>query len=188
MARAAMTWKRAVADELSRCYAPGRRFSLTDFYRKSEDRLQAMYPANTAVRDTMRQVMQRLRDEGLLEFHGRGEYTYRGLNLNRSGPRAWGSPDLAQAAYELAARITDETQGAAREYLVIARADDPGSALHRLILAGQASPTFLTLHRAHRLDLSFENLVLEQGDRLGLERPLLVAASDRLAYFNQDDP
>lgn len=174
-----MTWKREVADELARAYRSGEEFTLVDFYARAEARLQARYPANTTVRDTMRQVMQRLRDDGLLEFLGNGRYVYRGVPPADPAPR---SP-LAQAVWELAARITDETKIAARDYIAIARATDPETRLRQLIDRGPAGDTFVALYAQGRLDLSLESFVVELGGRYALGPHLIVAAANRLAYY-----
>ncbi len=179
-----MTWKRAVADELARSYRAGQEFTLLDFYARAEARLQSLYPANTTVRDTMRQVMQRLRDDGVLEFLGNGRYVYRGTSV--APPPTARSP-LAQAAWDLAARVTDETKIAARDYVAIARASDPEAELRSLIGSGRASTTFLSLYQGGRLDLSLEQFVVELGGRYALEPRVIVAAADRLAYYQGGD-
>ncbi|MDF9717343.1 hypothetical protein [Nocardioides sp. ChNu-99] len=179
------TWKQAVADELARLYRPGQEFTLTDFYRRAEARLQAMYPDNTTVQATIRQILQRHRDSGLLTFHGNGRYTYNGahrptqrLEASRSG--------LAEAAYQLAARVTAETKIAATDYLAVARASDPESALRELVLGGHAGATFLALNAAGRLDLSMERLTIELAGEYELGADLVSAAADRLAYFESE--
>ena len=48
-------------------------FTLDDVYAH-EARLQAIYPGNNNVRPKIRQQLQVLRDQGLLEFTGRGRY------------------------------------------------------------------------------------------------------------------
>jgi type II restriction enzyme len=48
-------------------------FSLRDVY-SSEDGLARLHPANRHVRDKIRQQLQVLRDLGILEFLGRGQY------------------------------------------------------------------------------------------------------------------
>jgi len=50
------------------------RFSLDDVYA-SEDRLQRTYPDNRNVRPKIRQQLQVLRDQGFIEFLGRGRYS-----------------------------------------------------------------------------------------------------------------
>lgn len=179
------TWRQAVADELARLYRPGQDFTLTDFYRRAEERLQAMYPANTTVRDTIRNILQRHRESGLLTFHGDGRYTYNGTHgqpQREDAPRR----GLAEAAYELAARITAETQIAATDYLAVARASDPERALRALVLGGRAGATFLALNVAGRLDLSMERLTIELAGQLELGVDLVSAAADRLAYFESE--
>lgn len=176
-----MTWKRAVADELARSYRIGQEFTLFDFYARAEARLQSLYPANTTVRDTMRQVMQRLRDEGLLEFLGNGRYVYRGASA--APPTRQARSPLAQAVWELAARVTDETKIAARDYVAIARAADPESRLRSHIDSGRASGTFLSLYQSGRLDLSLEQFVVKLGGSYALQPQVIVAAADRLAYY-----
>lgn len=180
------TWKRAVADELARLYRPGQQFTLTDFYAKAEARLQAMYPDNTEVQATIRQILQRHRDAGLLTFHGNGTYTYNG-SAAPSRRAAEAPSGLARAAYELAGRITAETAVPAPEYLAVARAGSPETELRKLLLAASASKTFVELFNRGRLDLSFERLVIDTGPSLGLDFELLRAAHDRLEYFSAAD-
>lgn len=55
---------------------PGERFKLADVYA-FEDRLADMYPENEHVRAKIRQQLQVLRDEGLIEFLGNGAYRLR---------------------------------------------------------------------------------------------------------------
>lgn len=52
------------------------RFTLEDIY-KFEDELQATHPHNRNIRPKIRQQLQVLRDLGLAEFTGRGEYILR---------------------------------------------------------------------------------------------------------------
>lgn len=52
---------------------PGRTFSLAEVYAH-EARLSALYPGNRHVREKVRQQLQRLRDQGWLEFVGPGLY------------------------------------------------------------------------------------------------------------------
>ena len=179
------TWKQAVADELARLYRPGREFTLTDFYARAEERLQAMYPDNTTVQATIRQILQRHRDAGLLTFHGNGRYTYNGAHrpLQRgNAPRS----KFAEAAYDLAARVTAETKVAATDYLAVARAPDPEQALRELVLGGHAGATFLALNAVGRLDLSMERLTIESASRYSLGADLVSAATGRLAYFQSE--
>ena len=179
------TWMQAVADELARHYRPGQEFTLADFYRRAEGRLQAMYPDNNRVQDTMRNIMQKLRNSGLLTFHGSGRYTYNGPQRRpqrAEAPRG----GLAESAYQLAARVTAETKIAASDYLAVARASDPERALRELVLGGHAGATFLALNAAGRLDLSMERLTVELAARYALGADLVSAAADRLAYFQSE--
>jgi type II restriction enzyme len=54
-------------------------FTLADVYAQ-EARLSAIYPGNNNVRPKIRQQLQVLRDQGLLEFVGRGVYRQRSFN------------------------------------------------------------------------------------------------------------
>lgn len=51
-------------------------FDLAEVY-KSEEKLAKLHPANRHVRDKIRQQLQVLRDLGILEFLGRGDYRLR---------------------------------------------------------------------------------------------------------------
>lgn len=179
------TWMQAVADELDRHYRPGQEFQLADFYRRAEERLQAMHPNNNRVQDTMRNIMQKLRNSGLLTFHGNGRYTYNGTHRPPQRAHAPRS-GFAEAVYELAARVTAETQIAATDYLAVARASNPQRELRELVLGGHAGATFLSLNAAGRLDLSMERLIIEFAGRYSLGADLVSAAADRLAYFQSE--
>ena len=62
---------------MSCCQAIGQRdFSLEAVYQ-FEPRLAAIYPGNKHIRQKIRQQLQVLRDNGILEFKGRGEYRLR---------------------------------------------------------------------------------------------------------------
>ncbi|MEA2935778.1 MAG: hypothetical protein QOD74_2424 [Variibacter sp.] len=64
--------------EVMRCVESLNRseFHLDDVYT-FEAHLRALYPANQNVRPKIRQQLQRLRDQGYLEFSGRGYYRLR---------------------------------------------------------------------------------------------------------------
>jgi len=51
-------------------------FDLTEVY-ESEEKLAKLHPANRHVRDKIRQQLQVLRDIGILEFRGAGQYSLR---------------------------------------------------------------------------------------------------------------
>ena len=73
----ARDWTTAVMDCIEELpVQQGEEFELTDVYA-FEDRLADLYPDNDHVRAKIRQQLQVLRDEGLIEFLGNGEYRLR---------------------------------------------------------------------------------------------------------------
>lgn len=73
-------WSTAVMDCIDELnLQPGGRFELAEVY-DFEDRLANMYPENQHVRAKIRQQLQVLRDEGLIEFLGSGEYRLRWID------------------------------------------------------------------------------------------------------------
>lgn len=71
----AATWTLDVLREVRRvARAPGAVFTLQDLYAAAEPRLAAEHPANSHIRDKIRQQLQVLRDRGVIEFVGRGVY------------------------------------------------------------------------------------------------------------------
>ena len=48
-------------------------FTLDDVY-KFESKLKLKYPKNNFIKDKIRQQLQQLRDKGIIEFIGRGNY------------------------------------------------------------------------------------------------------------------
>jgi len=52
---------------------PSKEFSLKDVYNFEKD-LRVKYPNNNHIKDKIRQQLQFLRDKGLIEFNGRGNY------------------------------------------------------------------------------------------------------------------
>jgi type II restriction enzyme len=70
-------WTTAVMNCIDELPArPGDEFTLEDVY-EFEDRLAEMYPENQHVRAKIRQQLQVLRDQGLIDFLGDGEYRLR---------------------------------------------------------------------------------------------------------------
>lgn len=69
------TWKQALADIVLRIANDRQKsnFSIDDVYNHEQE-LSNRFPANQHVREKIRQVLQQLRDDGLLLFHGRGQY------------------------------------------------------------------------------------------------------------------
>ncbi len=51
----------------------GRDFNLEQMY-KFQDALAKKYPNNNHIKDKIRQQLQILRDKGIIEFRGRGNY------------------------------------------------------------------------------------------------------------------
>lgn len=81
----ARDWTAAVLDCVEDLgTAPGECFELQDVYA-FEDRLAELYPDNDHVRAKIRQQLQVLRDEGLIEFLGDGEYRRRWYDDRDSG-------------------------------------------------------------------------------------------------------
>lgn len=73
-----MTWKEEVRRELLRYQeeTDSNKVTLQEFYQFSEDRLSASYPNNNHVQAKIRQILQRLRDDGEIRFvDGRGNYS-----------------------------------------------------------------------------------------------------------------
>lgn len=72
-------WKQAVADRVLQIVneKSSAGFSIKELYAYTKD-FSTLFPRNRHVREKIRQVLQRLRDEGFLQFHGGGSYS---LNL-----------------------------------------------------------------------------------------------------------
>lgn len=86
-----MTWKDDVYIELLR-YAEENeteRFTLEEFYGHAEDRLAAKHPDNNHVQAKIRQILQRLRRDGQLEFLD-NDGTYRLVELDEEFTREYG--------------------------------------------------------------------------------------------------
>ena len=62
-----MTWHDSVLDKLGNKYAAGETFTIEDVYAL-EHAMKEMYPNNKHVRETLRDLMQQYRDEGLVRF------------------------------------------------------------------------------------------------------------------------
>ena len=89
-----MTWKDDVYVELLRYTEENEmvEFTLEQFYDHAEDRLAAKYPDNDYVRAKIRQILQRLRDDGQLEFVD-DDGTYRFVELDEAFTREYGVTD-----------------------------------------------------------------------------------------------
>jgi hypothetical protein len=76
------TWKQAVADQVLELVHQklSPQFSLDEVYTRLQF-FEQLFPGNRHIREKIRQQLQVLRDDGLLIFHGSGEYA---LNLQFS--------------------------------------------------------------------------------------------------------
>ena len=73
------SWKQAIADRVLQIVneKSSAGFSIEELYAYVED-FSNLFPRNRHVKEKIRQVLQRLRDQGFLRFHGGGSYS---LNL-----------------------------------------------------------------------------------------------------------
>ncbi len=62
-----ITWDAELARLVKARWGGGKVFTLEDVYQL-ENHFSALYPRNNNVRDKLRQVLQHLRDEGVLSF------------------------------------------------------------------------------------------------------------------------
>jgi hypothetical protein len=69
------TWKQAVAEQVLQIVNSRRdtKFDIHDVYKRLHV-LQDLFPGNRHVREKTRQMLQRLRDSGFIEFLGGGDY------------------------------------------------------------------------------------------------------------------
>ena len=73
-----MAWKNDVEDAIRRHFRVGQVFSADDLWRATEQELSDLHPTVKDVPNTVRANLQRLRDEGVLEFMDyRGRYRLR---------------------------------------------------------------------------------------------------------------
>ena len=71
-----MTWNKEIETRIKRRFAPHERFTIEDLYDLEEE-MARLYPQNRHVRETIRDVVQQLRDCGFLEFlDNQGTYRY----------------------------------------------------------------------------------------------------------------
>ena len=69
-----MSWKSEVYFIVKRIYPIGQMFNLDDIY-KYKEQLQNLYPNNNHIEDKIRQTLQYLRNDGIIEFtDNNGEY------------------------------------------------------------------------------------------------------------------
>lgn len=86
-----MTWKDDVYIELLRYTETNKaeQFTLEEFYQYAENRLAAKHPDNNNVQAKIRQILQRLRDDGQLEFIN-NDGVYRLVELDEEFQRKYG--------------------------------------------------------------------------------------------------
>lgn len=73
-----MSWKGVVEKAIRDAYVVGHEFTLADLYKRSEDKLQQQFPKNSRIRQTLRNILQQLRNDGFIEFVD-NDGTYRRL-------------------------------------------------------------------------------------------------------------
>jgi hypothetical protein len=66
------SWEAEIGMLINKMGVPGI-FSLTDLYRH-KDELQAKYPDNDHIEDTIRATVQQMRKRGVIRFLGKGYY------------------------------------------------------------------------------------------------------------------
>ena len=69
-----MTWKREIKLEIEKNNFDLGYFTLQEFYRSSLVNLQNKFNENTTCEASIRANLQKLRDDGYLEFLAKGEY------------------------------------------------------------------------------------------------------------------
>ena len=69
-----MTWKQAIRREIKDNNYDLGYFTLQEFYRSSLNNLQMKYPKNNACEASIQGTLQKLRDDGYLEFVAPGKY------------------------------------------------------------------------------------------------------------------
>lgn len=86
-----MTWKDDVYIELLRYTETNEteQFTLEEFYQYAENQLAAKHPNNNNVQAKIRQILQRLRDDGQLEFIN-NDGVYRFVELDEEFQRKYG--------------------------------------------------------------------------------------------------
>lgn len=106
-----MTWKDDVYVGLLR-YGESNateRFTLQEFYRHAEDRLAAKHPDNDNVRAKIRQILQRLRDDGQLEFLD-DSGTYRLVEFDEEFTNEYGVTESDVTEYGVTERTVETTR------------------------------------------------------------------------------
>lgn len=172
-------WRALVEAEIRRRFEPGQLFTFVELFEGSVSRFRSVYPNNTTLQATLLNVLQRLRDDGLLEFVGRGEYRYLAPATSRGDVGSSGVQRLLQGLVE---RIAEETSIDADDYLDAAASDDPGGAVRELVMSGRTSSTLRQLKDAGHLGLTLERLVTEYPEHF--DDDVRAVAQGRLDFWN----
>ena len=69
-----MTWKQAIRREIEQNDLDLGYFTLREFYRSSLNNLQMKYPKNNTCEASIQGTLQKIRDDGYLEFVSPGKY------------------------------------------------------------------------------------------------------------------
>ncbi len=96
-----MNWKDLVYQQIiSYCNTHGSRtFSLEGFFEANADIFRKAYPENNHPRQKVCEMMQKIRDDGLISFLGNsGNYTLRGVDLLEQEKEELKSIDISQEA------------------------------------------------------------------------------------------
>lgn len=108
------SWRDLVLTEIERRWHAGQEFSRGEWLRQSMPAFERAFPENNALEMSAQKALQNLRDEGLVEFLGKGAYR---LPASRSGSDDPGtSPDgvrrglLTRTAFEVVAEGTGPLQ------------------------------------------------------------------------------
>jgi hypothetical protein len=180
-------WNDLARSEIDRHFRPGEIFSFRELYRRAEPKLREEFPENTALEASLANVLQKLRDDGFLEFVRRGEYRYQSSEEPDSTverPES-GTSDLTGRLEDLVRRIDRETGVEASDYRDAAGSGVPEYAVRSIVLSTRISPTFFAMFQADRLDLTLEQLVLEHTG--GVDPEVVERARDRLSYYRRTD-
>jgi hypothetical protein len=75
-----LTWSKHIETRIKRRFAPEERFTIEDLY-KLEEEMARLYPENRHIRETIRDVVQDLRDDGTLDFvDNQGTYRWHAVS------------------------------------------------------------------------------------------------------------
>lgn len=103
--------------------------------------------------------------------------------LARPRTEVMSADDLRELLAQAAAGIESEAGVHPQEYVDVASASDPLAGLRAMVSAGPASKTFVQLAKIGRIDLSFESIVVEAGERIGLAPAEVAQARGRIDFW-----